>query len=71
MALHVLVDSERVLKLIEEKGLTLQGLATKIQSTKKTLKKWLEKGEQDGMSVLMVMRIGRALDIEWRTLLKD
>lgn len=57
------IDMELVKKLMEEKNIDVQTMATSVGLTPKTLKKYLEGADQSHSTVNLLFRLAKALDV--------
>lgn len=57
------IDMELVKKLMEEKNIDVQTMATSVGLTPKTLKKYLDGADQSHSTVNLLFRLAKALDV--------
>lgn len=57
------INMELVKKLIEEKNIDVQTMATSVGLTPKTLKKYLEGADQSHSTVNLLFRLAKALNV--------
>ena len=57
------IDMELVKKLMEEKNIDVQTMATSVGLTSKTLEKYLDGADQSYSTVNLLFRLAKALDV--------
>ena len=57
------IDMELVKKLMEEKNIDVQTMATSVGLTSKTLEKYLDEADQCHSTVNLLFRLAKALDV--------
>ena len=57
------IDMELVKKLMEEKNIDVQTMATSVGLTSKTLKKYLDGADQNHSTVNLLFRLAKALNV--------